>query len=115
MKVSLDGLRIEVPHEAGPEDVAQRLQDFAQDLADNKFAAWNVSIERTDAVCLQLSGRKNGTHWDATVDSRDNLAVVSLSGSIELNAIKLTLAGGSKGVRRRVHDQLAATLKEHLA
>jgi hypothetical protein len=115
VNVSLDGLRIEVPHAVAPADVARKLYDFAEDLAENKFSEWAVTIERTDEVNLQLSGRRNGTHFDATVESRGGVAVVSLTGSLELALIKLTLAGGAAGVRRRVHDQLAATLQEHLA
>ncbi len=112
-KVSLDGLRIEVAHASTPDEVTQRLEAFARDLADNKFSDWAPVVTR-EGEALKLKGRKNGTHFDANVDSKDDLAVVSLSGSIELGRIKLTLAGGSDGVRRRVHDELQATLRRHL-
>ncbi|RMG06653.1 MAG: hypothetical protein D6731_25285 [Planctomycetota bacterium] len=114
-KVPLDGLRIEVPHAASSAEVAGRLEAFAQDMAQNKFREWGVSIVRHGETHLQLAGRRDGTHFDAEVRAEDRRAVVSLTGSIELSRLKLTLAGGVQGVRRRVEDELAATLREHLA
>ncbi len=113
-KVSLDGLRIEVAHSSPPAEVAQKLEEFAQDMATNKFSDWGVTINR-EGGRLQLTGRRAKTHFDADVESSDGLAVVTLTGSIDLSMIKLGLAGGSEGVRRRVTDSLSSTLREHLA
>ena len=114
-KVSLDGLRIEVPHSAAPEDVAQRLEDFAHDLAENKFSDWGVSLDRVDASRLKISGRQNGTHWSADVASESGVAVIALTGNLELSMIKLSLAGGANGVRGRVEALLTETLRKHLS
>ncbi len=114
-KVSLDGLRIEIQHSATPEDAAQRLENFANDLAQNKFSDWGVTLSRVDAVRLTISGRRNGTHWDADIASINGIAVVALKGAIELSMIKLGLAGGANGVRGRVESQLTETLRKHLS
>ena len=114
-KVSLDGLKVEIPHSAAPEDVAQRLENFANDLAQNKFSDWGVTLERVDPAHLKISGRRNGTHWDASVLSESGMAVVALTGNLELSMIKLGLAGGADGVRGRVQSQLAETLRKHLS
>jgi hypothetical protein len=113
-KVSLDGLKIEIPHSAAPEEVAQKLEEFATDLAENKFSDWGVTVARVDDT-LKLSGRRNGTHFDADVSASDGVASIALSGSIELNLIKLGLAGGAQGVRGRVASTLSETLKAHLS
>jgi hypothetical protein len=114
-KVPLDGLRIEVPHTSSSNDVAARLEAFAEDMANNKFSQWGVSIIRHDERRLQLAGRHEGTFFDAEVEADDERAVINLSGAIELSRLKLTLAGGTDGVRRRVESELASTLKQHLA
>jgi hypothetical protein len=113
-KVSLDGLRIEVPHQTDPAELAQRLAEFAEDLAENKFADWGVQISDRGNGGFNLTGRKDGTHFDAKVSSDHGVAVIDLTGSIELGRIMLGLAGGAEGVRRRVTDTLAETLREHL-
>lgn len=114
-KVSLDGLRVEIPHSSASEEVSQRLENFANDLAQNRFSAWGVTFDRVDASRLTISGRQNGTHWNAEVESLNGIAVVELTGNLELSMIKLGLAGGANGVRDRVQSQLTETLRKHLS
>lgn len=113
-KVSLDGLRIEVDHDADPAHLAERLEAFARDLAENKFADWGVKVLRDPAGHLSLAGRRDETHFDATIESNHGHAVVALTGQIELGRVKLTLAGGPDGVRQRVAAEIQKTLRHHL-
>lgn len=113
-RVSLDGITIEVAHGAGSADVTSLLEAFAQDLARNKFSSWGVTVQRIHERCLTLAGRREGTHFDARVEADERRALVTLAGAIELSRVKLTLAGGTQGVRRRVETEVAATLRRHL-
>jgi hypothetical protein len=113
-QVPLDGLRIEVPHSSPSGEVATRLAEFAQDMADNHFSDWGVRVTQVDGRNFVLAGGRNGTHFDAKVEANDARAVIDLTGSISLSRIKLTLAGGADGVRKRVASELEATLRRHL-
>ncbi|MEZ6189006.1 MAG: hypothetical protein R3F62_28910 [Planctomycetota bacterium] len=112
--MSLSGLTIEEAHTLEPGVVAERLEQFAQDMVRNKFSEWGVQIERAEHV-LTLRGRKDkGTHFEARVEPATGQVRVQLSGAVELGRLKVTLAGGPDGVRRRVGDEIARTLREHL-
>ena len=84
-------------------------------MAGNKVSEWGVQIERKEHT-LTLRGRKDkGTHFEAYVEPGESQVQVKISGAVELGRVKLTLAGGADGVRRRVSDEIGRTLKEHLA
>ncbi|MCA8926009.1 MAG: hypothetical protein KDD82_29655 [Planctomycetes bacterium] len=112
--MSLAGLTIQEAHALDPSEVAQRLEEFAQDMVNNKFADWGVQIEREEHT-LTLRGRRDaGTHFEARVEPVTGEVKVLLTGAVELGRLKVTLAGGADGVRRRVGDEIARTLREHL-
>ena len=111
----LSGLHIEAPHALDPSEVAQRLEEFAQDMANDKFVDWGVQIEREEHT-LTLRGRRDtGTHFEAKVQPGEGQVRVTITGAVELGRLKLTIAGGAEGVRRRVSDEIGRTLREHLA
>jgi hypothetical protein len=114
--VPLDGLRIEVPHNDSPAEVAKKLEDSVHDLAQNKFSHWGVKISALEegGGFLLRCRRESGTHFDAVVKPEADRAVVTLTGAVEIGLLKLTLAGGSEGLRRRVHEGVEETLRKHL-
>lgn len=114
-KVSLDGIRIVVPHRKAEEAVGGAMRRFADDIAQNRFSDWGVRIAEGDGGTLQLDGRRNNTHFNARIEPKPDQVVVTIDGAIEINALKLGLAGGSNGVRRRVQESLSRALREQLA
>ena len=114
-KVPLTGLRIEVPHGSTPEQVGQLLQEFAEDIAQNKFPDWGVRISPLEGNRLRLAGGQDETHFEAEVSAEPDRAVVVIDGAIDIGRVKLALAGGPEGVRRRVADGIERTLRDHLA
>ncbi len=113
-QVPLNDLCIEIEHSYPPAQLANQLEAFAQDLTQNQFSEWGVRIERKEEQ-LKLVGRRGGTHFDALVEPQEGRVRLSLAGSIELGRLKLTLAGGAAGVRRRVRDVITNALQRHLA
>lgn len=113
--VSLDGIHIEVAHGWEPTQLAQRMQEFARDLAENRFADWGLQVAATGESALSLRGARDGTRFEADIAAHPGRVEVTLRGLIELAWVKLTLAGGSDGVRRRVHDEIHRALSTHLA
>lgn len=112
-QVSLDGIRIEVPHARSVDEVRLELERFAQDLAQNRFPDWGVHLEREGEKML-LKGERGGTHFRAIVLAEATRVTLDLGGKVELNFLKLTLAGGEQGVRERVRETLGDTLRAHL-
>lgn len=113
--VPLDGIAIEVDHSAPPDEVGRRLEEFAQDLAQNRFADWGVHVDRHEDGNLHLVGNKGGTHFRAEVVPQEAHVHVGLSGTVDIGRLKLTLAGGPDGLRRRVKDEIERVLREHLS
>jgi len=112
--VSLDGIRIEVPHRKAAEAIGDAVRRFADDIAFNRFSEWGVQIQEREGGRLELQGRRDRTHFTAQVEPGDGRVIVTVGGAIEINALKLGLAGGSSGVRRRVQDSLERALHQHL-
>lgn len=114
--MSLDGLRVEVPTGSrDPVQVTARVERFAQALASGRFSDWGVRIERLEAGALRLAGRRDQHRFEGEVRPETDRVVVLIAGQIELGRLKLTLAGGPEGVRRRVHEEIGRTLREHLS
>lgn len=112
--MSLDGILIEVGCSEEPAALHQRLQEFARDLAEQRFPEWGVQIAPAGDGMLSLAGGRDGTRFEADVHPQPGRVVVSLRGHIELAWMKLTLAGGPEGVRRRVSDEVRKALASHL-
>ncbi|MBL4848046.1 MAG: hypothetical protein JKY65_21225 [Planctomycetes bacterium] len=113
--VSLTGMTIEVTHQLPPEEVLGRLENFALDLARNRFADWGIEVRREEAGPLRLSGGRHGTHFSASIHTDEGRARVEVHGKIQIGGFKLRLAGGAPGVRRRVQTALTQSLRHHLA
>ena len=113
--VSLSGMTIEVPYELPQEEVVGRLESFALDLARNRFPEWGVEVRRDESGLLRLSGGRHGTHFNAALHTQDGTARVEVHGKIQIGGLKLRLAGGAPGVRRRVESALTESLRNHLA
>lgn len=94
--------------------IAQQLQEFAEDLAKNKFSDWGIQIQPQGDGALKLLGDNAGTHFVADVRASDSLVTLALTGQVQLSRIKMTLAGGPDGVRRRVQDGIRQVLEKHL-
>ena len=45
-QVPLDGILIDVPHSLAPDEVLREIEQFAQDLAENRFPDWGVRLYR---------------------------------------------------------------------
>jgi hypothetical protein len=83
-------------------------------LAQNKFSDWGVTVQPQDDGSLKLVGDNNGTHFVAEVAASDDRVVLTLTGQVQISRIKLTLAGGPEGLRRRVSDGITQVLQKHL-
>lgn len=112
--MSLDGIQIEVGSQADPTQLGQRMHEFARDLAENRFPEWAVQVSSAADGGLSLAGGLEGTRFEAEVSPQPGRVVVVLRGHIELAWMKLTLAGGPDGVRRRVGDEIRKALSSHL-
>jgi IS5 family transposase len=113
--VSLTGMTIEVPHQLPPEEVVGRLERFARDLARNRFPDWGIEVRREESGPLRLSGGRRGTRFSAALHTEEGSARVEVHGRIQIGGLKLRLAGGAPGVRRRVQTALTHSLRNHLA
>lgn len=112
--VPLDGILIEIASAAEPGELARRMHEFARDLSEQRFPEWGVRIELLESGRLSLAGGRDGTRFEADVHPHPGRVKVELRGRIELAWVKLTLAGGPEGVRRRVTDEIRRALEMHL-
>jgi hypothetical protein len=112
--VSLNGIRIEVGCSQEPALLTQRLHEFARDLGEQHFPDWGVRVTPAGELGLSLAGGRDGTRFEADVNPEPGRVVVVLRGHIELAWVKVTLAGGPEGVRRRVTDEVRKALASHL-
>jgi hypothetical protein len=112
--ISLNGIRVEVPHSKSVEDMCQELERVAHSLAEKKFRSWAVRMERLESGALQLTGGQDGTHFRAELTAIEAKVVMALTGSVQLGRLKFTIAGGETGVRRRVTEGIEKTLREHV-
>ena len=112
-QVPLDGILIDVPHSLAQDEVLREIEQFAQDLAENRFPDWGVRLERQDGR-MQLRGAHDGSAFEATVVAEAGRVVLELTGVVEIGYLKHKLAGGDQGVRDRVRATLAETLSAHL-
>lgn len=102
-------------HSSAPDVIAQQLQEFAEDLAKNKFSDWGIQIQPQGGGALKLLGDNAGTHFVADVRANESVVTLSLTGQVSLSRIKMTLAGGPEGVRRRVQEGISQVLQKHLS
>ena len=112
--VSLSGMTVQVAHELPPEEVLARLEAFAADLARNRFPDWGIEVRR-EGEGLRLSCERHGTRFSALLQADEGLARVEVHGRLQIGGLKLRLAGGAPGVRRRLESALQSGLRSHLA
>lgn len=113
-QVALDGIKVEVAHGLAPEALAPELRRFAEELANERFREWGVAIEPRGETGLHLAGGREGTYFEADIQAFAARVTVDIRGRVELGLLKLKLAGGAEGVRRRVGDQIRDALRRHL-
>lgn len=111
--VLLEDLRVEVPHSCEPDFVVDYAETRFNQLAAGRFAAWDPRWERCGQQ-LRLEAKRGGTTFVATVKVEHGGLIVRLDGAIQLSRLKLTLAGGPRGVRRLISGRLSSVIREQL-
>lgn len=110
-QVPLDGIEIAIRHARPADEVTVDIERFASDVATNRFPDWGVRLER-EGERMRLVGRRDGSHFEATVRAEPGKILLSLRGVAEIGFLKYTAAGGAEGVRSRVKSTLESALHQ---
>jgi hypothetical protein len=111
-RVTLDGLELHVPHQLQGDDAARRLEGCAEELK-RSWSRWGVRVERAETG-LRVAGEKGQGRFAAHLSCEPGRIAVKVEGTLELSFLELTVAGGQKGVRDRVRDEVTKIIRSGL-
>lgn len=112
-RVMLDGLELEIPHDLSDEEAARRLEGVARELS-RSWSRWGVEVEPAEGGALRVAGSKGRARFSALLTCAPRKVEVKVQGNLELSFLELTVAGGEKGVRGRVRDEVTRIVRSGL-